>query len=935
MRKILILLSVILFGSLLSSQKEDLQFIVGLYGDKNYDLAESELLKFLQENTKSKFLPKAEYLLGNIYYNKNEYQKALNQYRRLKKMLPQYDDKITLSIGKCYYYLKDFKKSKTVLSNYKYETKLYEVYYYLSLIAFEQGDYAQSILECKKSLENKYTNFVQTQLLRNYISIDKDKLAKQTLLASKSNESFFENVILYFSYLLEREKYKEIIVYKVSNFPSGSFFFLDYQTIRGIAFYYLADYQKSVEILETIKTDKGKFYYALSLFRLGNSELAKKIFVDLINSNSQEISLNSRLYLIRIKSISQPMNAIYDLIEFLKNDKSGRFSGPAFYLMGWNYYKMKDYQNSQIYLKKSLEINQDKKSSDNTLYLYADALFEMEQFQESKENLSKYISEYKNGSFIDEAYYKLAIIYYNQQEIKKAKVKFKTLISLYPKSSKLAMSHFYLGDIYFKEKNYTMAEKNFLKSLDLQDNQSTYSRLAGVYYSQGKYQLSSKYLKKVKEVNLYEKYLLQGDIEYKSQKYQLALKNYNLALESKGAIKEDISKRIAKVYYGVGQYQKAVSIYVELYSLYQKKSYLLLIAECYFAKENYEESSNYFQKYIELTKNAKDNVIISLANSYYNQEKYLESVEYYKKLIYTKGEFVSQAIDGIFWASSVYEGINFIAIMDDIFSLHDDKNLKKQIISKKIEFYLANENYKNVIKESKNYLVLAPDERKVIGSLIVAYIELRQYNNAQKVFLSMKVLDEELTYEWAKMNIILNDTTAALKNLQLATSKSKQEKIWLFYLEILAQKNSPLFLSKYKEFLKFAQNIFLEKADLFKIEYLILNKEYILAKRSIDKLLQSSHTQIVAKANYFGALNLFEQKNYSKALIIFLRTAYLFPELEDLVRDSKKQAIYCHYQLKEIEKAREIFENLRDKLSEKEKKDITFMLGGTYEKENI
>ncbi len=68
MKKIIIISLILVFVALLfADQKEDLQFAVGLYRDKNYELAKVELNKFLANYPQSEVEADVKFLLGNIY----------------------------------------------------------------------------------------------------------------------------------------------------------------------------------------------------------------------------------------------------------------------------------------------------------------------------------------------------------------------------------------------------------------------------------------------------------------------------------------------------------------------------------------------------------------------------------------------------------------------------------------------------------------------------------------------------------------------------------------------------------------------------------------------------------------------------------------------------------------------------------------------------
>ncbi len=933
MRKPILIFCLFFVVSLFAGQKQDLQFILGLCSDQNYSLAKTELLKFLQKNPRGQHSSKASYLLAEVHFNLQEYEQALQKYQEVEKLLPEFDDKVCLGKAKCYYYLQDFPKAKALLSGYSYQSKKEQVYYYLSLIAYQRADFIQSVVQSKNSLRVKATGYARAQLILSYLALKSPEKACDEVKKSLQDREYGKNLLNYLSYLLGVESYKDVITMSVSLANLDSKAQRDYNTVLGIAHYNLGNYQRAIEILQVLENPRARFYFGVSLLAEGKNEEAKKIFTELQNSASFEIAANSSFYLAKMKSEASPMNAIYDLKEFVQDHPSHRFSGSAFYLIGWNYFNLEKYKKAEFYLKKSLEHTLNPQLLFDALFLYAESLF-------AQDILSSAISAYqsyldKDKKFADQVYYKLGVIYYRLEKFAKSKENFNKVLSEFPKSLKVASSYFYLGEIDFSQKMFEQANDNFLKFLQYEKSESAYSRLAAVNYKLGNLKKAADYLSKVKKVNLYEKHLLQGDIFFDQQKLNLALENYQEALKSKNANQTEVNLRIACVYYNGQEYDKALQIYQELYEKQKMPDYLLDIANIYFAKEDYQSAVKYFVLYEDKSKKQTPDLHFSIANCYYNSGDYLQSIIYYKKLILPKSKLLQEGLEGLVWAGACDTTIDVARELSALFAKYKDKSFRLQLLLKEIEYHQNSNSPEEAVKACQAFLSIAPQDLQVNLLLAKNYIALGEYQKADNVYSVCKTDDPQVVLNWAKLKFDQKDTLGALSKLQSGALKGQNQEIWLEYLKFLSLTKSPIFESKFVQYSTFADQIYLQQANIYKVEYLLKIKEFDKANEIITHLFSSKHEQIVSTAGYLLGLFFYEQEEYQKAVVEFLKTAYLFPDRQDLALQANIKAIYCYYYLKQPGKAKIIFDKIKNSLTENLLKKITFMLGLTYEKDNI
>tara|TARA_B100001121_G_scaffold288035_1_gene285778 strand:- start:321 stop:1256 length:936 start_codon:yes stop_codon:yes gene_type:complete len=177
-------------------------------------------------------------------------------------------------------------------------------------------------------------------------------------------------------------------------------------------------------------------------------------------------------------------------------------------------------------------------------------------------------------------------------------------LQLCEKNTEKKIEHLILnikGVIFFKQNKLELAKKNFLKSIDLNQNFiDPYKNLSKIYLKQQDFISAIENGKKV--------------IEYENKKNPLSY--FNLALAF------DLNK----------DYKIAIKLYkiVEKTDFKEKKILFNNLAKCYFSNGNVNESINYYHKALEIDKNDKI-ITNNLLNLYLRIGKIDEAEYYYNK----------------------------------------------------------------------------------------------------------------------------------------------------------------------------------------------------------------------------------------------------------------------------------------------------------------
>ena len=900
-KKIFIVLLLLITINLFAGETDDIQFILGLYSDSNYELAEVEIQKFLINYPVSNYIPQTKYLLANILFKSGDYKQAIPIYINLEKHLPKYSPNISALLIQSYYLLDDYesaeKRIKTFFKDSPNNNLAYQVYFYQGLINSKRGKFLAAIENFKKALKENYDSKIETELLLVYIKLDETEKIEHIIKSDKGKKNYDINLIHYFTYLLKEQRYEKLASLIPKDFPKNSLLLNDYNTILGIFYYKTKNYKKAIQILEETKGDRSKYYLALSFINTQKTEKAKTVFQKLVSSDNLEISGNSKLYLAEINSANNPKEAIKELSDFLKYNQNHSSLSLALYLLGYNYFKIEQYELSWKYLSRALKIGLDEPVAENATFLYSDALFMGKEFVKSKEVLLAYNEKYPNGKFIDESLYKLGIIDFEAGEINSSKNYFNTILDSYPNFTSLFMVYFYLGEIFWEQQDYTTAENRYLHSLELNEKNKHIinTRLASIHYLNGNYKLAEDYLNKVSEKsqNQFNKDIMLADIKFSQKRYTEALNLYEKAEKTANNSnkKQNVLEKKAQTYYQLKQYNKAYKLYKNLFNTYSQGNYLLELGKTAFVQDKFKLSIKHFNEYLDRfgVDNNYNDINFSIANGYYNLSDYKNSSYFYKNLIVENNPDYANFGDGFFWSAILDSSIDFVSEINNKIKITKNNEFLLYLISQKIRYFEHKQDINNVILSAGEYLKIEPNEIEIINTLSNAYLRLEKFDKAEAVFEGLDLVDSDILYNWAQLKLNSRDTLGAIEKLKEATENSKNSKIWLQYLSLLNKKNDRNFSLVYSNFISFAEKSLIEQADVFKIEFMINNdptNNWI--KTNINRLAESKYVQIKAYSQFFKGLLFYRLGNYKLAIPELLRTSYLFPKFKEL----KKRATY-------------------------------------------
>lgn len=953
MKKIIIISLIMVFAIMLfADQREDLQFAVGLYRDKNYELAKVELKKFLTNYPQSEVEADIKFLLGNICLAEEEYVNAEKYFSELYLTSPHpvICAKVALGLGQSRYFLNKLNKAKIIfrkfVSDHSDNQLAWKAYYYLGKIYLLENDFDSALLNLQKALSLSRNTIILSAVLELKIAqniiLDIEKVAND-IMQKPDSENKFRAILLYQNYNLTHGRTDKIFAAGLNVIPSISQYYNKYNLILGTAFYEVGRFDEALDRLKKLNSEKARYYSALCYYELHNEKKSRKILNELVNSTDEQISSNSIFYLAKID------NNIEMFQKFIEDNPDHQFTPVAYYQLGYDSFINNDYNGSLTFF---LEVrrtgnaagNQDEAYNsikEKTYYLIAESNFLINKKSDAISEYELYISVFPHGEFTDEANFKIGLINFQNGEYETAAVSFNKIIDQFPNSEKIGMSNYYLGDIHFEKGKYSKALKYYQNALSgICDVGFTWERIGHIHYFQKDYKNAKKSLENIPSDTkyLFDRFLLKGNIEFAERNYDKALEAYSFAADHAGnSVQEEaVLSRKAWTLYQLKRYEEASQLYSRLSgSATSPEKYIIKAATSAFSAENYLDAIEYFKQYTQNFQSAPDyySAILSIADSYYNLGDFNNAVKHYTILIQPDvgNRILNNSINGLRWASEQSEIIEFTEKVDELLHNCSDKGIRVELLDRKIYYLYKKGNWQEAINTSKELEILEPEHENILEIKLMkalCYENVGDYQNSKETYeaLYSQKHDPNILRHWAKLLVKMDNYTAAIDKLRKASMLSRREDIWLELLEIELKQNNEFFENDYNKFMEFATGEERQLAQLLEVEWKInINKIQELDLR-IKELKESKYKSVKAKSQFLKGLLLINNGDDQSAIPELLRMRYLYPEYEELRNRAEALACISYIKVNNYDEAKKLFDVIKNDISAEMKDKLENLL---------
>ena len=951
MKKIIIISLILVFTVILiADQREDLQFAVGLYRDKNFDLAKIELKKFLTNYPQSEVEADIKFLLGNIYLAEEEYKNAEKYFSELyaSSTHPSIRAEVALGLGQSRYFLNELTQAKNIfrkfVSDHASNQLAWKAYYYLGKIDFLTEDFDGALSNLGKAQSLNKGTLILSALLELKIAQnepdDIDDLADD-IMRKPDSENKFRAILLYQNYNLSHGRTDKIFSKGLDIIPSTSQYYNKYNLIVGTAFYEVGRFNEALDRLKKLTSEKAQYYSALCYYELHNEKKARNILNGLVNSTDEQISSNSTFYLAKID------NNIGMLQKFIDDSPNHKFTPVANYQLGYNSFVKNDYRSSITYFTEARKtgnaIGNEAYNSikDKTYYLIAESNFLSNKKADALSEYELYLSVFPYGEFTDEATFKIGLINFQKKDYKAAELNFNKVISKYRNSEKAGMSNYYIGEIYFEKDEYSKALDYYQDALEgICDAGFTWERIGHIYYFQNKYRKAKESLENVPSDTkyLFDKFLLKGNIEFAERDYSKALEAYAFAADHAGnSVQEEaVLSRKAWTLYQLKRFDEASRLYSRLSgSATSPEKYILKAATSAFSAENYLSAIEYFKQYTNNFPSAPDyySAILSIADSYYNLGDFNNAVNYYILLIQPgiDAKIIKNSINGLRWASEQSETIDFTEKVDELLRNCSDKKIRVELLDRKIYYLYKKENWQEAINTSKELEILDPDHKNILEINLMkalCYENIGDHQGSIDTYeeLYSKKHDPNVLRHWAKLLIKMKDHTGAIDKLRKASMLTRREDIWLELLEKELEQNNKFFENDYNKFMEFATGEESEIAQLLDVEWKInINKIDEIDLR-INDLSKSKYKSVKARSQFLKGLLLIKKGDNEAAIPELLRMRYLYPEFQKTRNRAEALACISYIKVNNYDEAVKLFDVIKNDITTEMKERIELLL---------
>ncbi len=480
------------------------------------------------------------YYISNIYFQQGKYEKVISYAEPLMadtKLV--YYAEINSLLGQAYFYKNNYKKALPYLSYYIEKAKNIrsEDYYQLAYTQYKTGDVTSALTTLKETSDDNDTLYQHIQYLYGncYLDQNKKEEARNAFMEASRigiDKEIHENALLNYGKLSYESAYYTAAVSAfqdyLKKYPSGKNK-LEAQELLATSLLSTNDYVAAMEVIEKMpqKTPKLKeayqkvsYYSGVQLLDQKNYAEAEKMFnQSLENPVDENLQAASYFWIgeIRFNEAKYPQ-AINNHVKFqelakVAKDLPAETSVPySNYTIGYGYFKQKSFSNAANYFSKVTTSLKTSKTDliQNNVYIDAvlrlgDCYFMTKDYKKAESNYTKIIdnnnkgvdyalfqkgmllglqnngsgkistlqqltSKYSNSLYVDDAMYEIANTHFILKQNSQAIAAFKDLINSKPNSSYSIKAYLKLGLIYYNEKDYNNSEKYYRLAYDMSPN---------------------------------------------------------------------------------------------------------------------------------------------------------------------------------------------------------------------------------------------------------------------------------------------------------------------------------------------------------------------------------------------------------------------------------------------------------------------------------
>ncbi len=885
------------------------RYIAELYEIGDTANLAKEIAQFKAQYPNSPYLPYVKYMEANLALENADYPLARSLYESLLKedISQEIMGELLLNYSLCLSQMEDYALAMHQLQRIDSEISNPDLSKLANLqkadIYYKTGQYYSAVRAYKQACQDfPERQDIQLSLFTCQVKLNNDEEAQAILNAQDPASGYYPSYAqTWLRYLLDNERYTEfdgfvarISAYKVAGLPA----IIDLKIKRALQ---KGDYKTAQAELNLVPEKKKQFayYQALIYLNQGKEAAADSLLKTLVSSPVPEIAVPAYLERLKILYKSEPLSAIVQLNNYLKENKSEVMKGELYYTLGYFSYNKEDYPEAikQLAMAKRYELNRELSSQVD--FLTAEAWFASGRSDMALDAFNSYLNQYPEGNARDRAWFYLGYINFVAKDYSRAKPCFEELIKNHPDSSYLNDALYYLAEMDFYLANYNLALQSYLELISRNpDNTASRLRVAQIYYYLNDYNKTQQYLTDLQPS--YEVCILKGNVFLAKREFSAAQDQFLLA---ESFVADRLKKAEAQSYralclYQMKKFKEASALYLQLSN--EKESpdtYLFLSAKSAYAAKDYHQALELYNSFVEQFPESVHFLpaLGGIANAYYNMGNFTQAV---KDWISILTRFRNQSAfsdndlatirDALLGIELGMKRIDNIDMTSELLALPDtftSEYIKFELNYVLVKLYADNEMWSDLIvaaeKVRSQFPTLVNDDIQLL--MATGLIKLNQYEAADTlladVYTSSK--SNEALLKWAELDILTQNYDSAMQKLWTSFRNVPNGDTWFKLLECSEQNNYSDFDSVWNAGTSYQPTY--PQSYVMRMNQLFSAGRFEDTLKMADYVLNNSvsvHDHATAFLT-MGRVD-FESQTYGSALATFKRVILLFPEYADV-----------------------------------------------------
>jgi len=488
------------------------------YKLEDYGIAESTLKEIADNDS---YKAEISYYLLDISFKAGSFERCIKVGKELLKTAKRKEaSEISKIIGESYFNLNNYKEAIPYLRAYKGKSGKWNNtdYYQLGYAFYKQNDFINAVSYFNKIIDqqNAVAQNAYYHLAECYLNLEKKNEALNAFKTASEmsyNLSIKEDAALNYAKLSYEEgnpfeNVSDVLQNYLKAYPNSK----SYTKINELvvsSFIHQNDYKGALDYLKKKKTNENinlslevSLYRGIQLFNEKKIAEALSYFTTAKKSKTNEISKKAGYWeaetLYRLENYDEALSKFINLNNNLRSLNKAEFSLLE-YNIAYCHFKLKDYDKAALTFNQFLtKKNIDQTIIDDTYLRLGDSYFAIRNYSkaiiaytvivdnsgldadyamyqigmsygfqnnnESKVNaLIKVINNYQISSLKDDALFQLAITYTKLNSNEKAHLAYNRLLEKYPKSIFIPRALVREGLLYYNQNKNSLALKNFKK----------------------------------------------------------------------------------------------------------------------------------------------------------------------------------------------------------------------------------------------------------------------------------------------------------------------------------------------------------------------------------------------------------------------------------------------------------------------------------------